>query len=192
VHRATSDLTGTDMVLLLDDLEDRQAVLAAQDLVAHSRARFLVLTSCPEGPSWGALLAGGAEALMPVDASLDVVIAAVSVLGDGESPISETTRDRLVREWATWLAEDNDLRARMDRLSARERTVLHLLAGGYRVHEIASELRTAEATVRSQTKSMRRKLGVDSQLAAVALVRRMGGSVGGSPPVLPRPRQAQG
>ena len=191
VHRATHELTDRDTVLLLDDLEDRDSLLAKQELVAQSRARFLVLTNCPEGPGWGAMLAAGAAGLMPIRSSLDAVSAALVVVARGDSPFEKARREQLVAEWVAWSAEDDDLRARMARLSARERTVLHLLARGYRVSDIGVELGIAEATVRSQIKSMHRKLDVSSQLAAVALVHRLEGTVGGSGPTLPSPRRPE-
>jgi DNA-binding CsgD family transcriptional regulator len=79
-------------------------------------------------------------------------------------------RRELVREWVDWVARATDFQARLQSLSRRERTVLDLLAAGTRVSEVAAQLGVAEGTVRSQVKSLRRKLGVDSQIAAVAAV----------------------
>lgn len=190
VHRATHDLTEIDVVLLLDDLEDRDSVEATQALVAASSARFLVLTNHPEGPGWGALLSGGAAALMPSESSLDDVEEGVALVLRGGSPMPDGRRDRLVREWESWLAEDDHLRARMALLSPNERRVLELLARGYRLDDIGAELEIAEATVGSHVESMRRKLGVGDQLDAVAVVHRLDGSIGGSPLTFPRQRKA--
>lgn len=187
VRRATVELTDIDVVLLLDDLEDRESVEATQALISRSSAKFLVLTDHPEGPGWGALLESGAAALMATDSSLEQVDAGLALVRSGGSPLSETRRSRLVEEWVAWLAEDDQLRARMAMLSPRERRVLELLARGYRVSDIGAELGSAEATISSQIKSMRRKLEVGSQLAAVAVVHRLGGMIAGSP-AIPSPR----
>jgi DNA-binding CsgD family transcriptional regulator len=62
---------------------------------------------------------------------------------------------------------------RMRSLTPRERTVLRLLYAGDNVRSIALLLDVSEATVRSQVKSVLRKLDVNSQLAAIAAFRRL-------------------
>ncbi len=178
VRRATHDLTSSDVVLLFDDLEDRESVLAAQALIAQSSAQFLVLSHRREGAAWGAVLASGAVAVMPTESSLDQVDAALAVARQGGSPFSEARRSRLVGEWFRWLAEDERMRARLAELSPRERQVLQLLSQGTQVADIVTELGVAEATVRSHIRSIRRKLDVRSQLEAVAVLRRSGGPGG--------------
>lgn len=59
-------------------------------------------------------------------------------------------------------------------LTARERTVLSGLARGHRAETIASEAVVSEATVRTQIRSVLTKLGVNSQLEAVALAWTVG------------------
>jgi DNA-binding NarL/FixJ family response regulator len=58
------------------------------------------------------------------------------------------------------------------RLSTREQAVLHELIDGRTAGEIAAEAFVSIATVRTQISAVLRKLGVHSQLAAVALARR--------------------
>jgi DNA-binding CsgD family transcriptional regulator len=98
-----------------------------------------------------------------------------------------------MREWFAWLVEDDALRERLARLSAREREVLELLAAGHRVSDIVSDLDVAESTARSHIKAIRRKLGVGSQLAAVAALHRLGDGplspVDRPSPLLPSPRR---
>ncbi len=61
-------------------------------------------------------------------------------------------------------------------LTERERHVLAELMDGHCAEEIASASCVSISTVRSQIKSILQKLGVNSQLAAVALARRAGWS----------------
>ena len=193
VDRATQDLTQEDVVLLFDELEGRESVLASQALVTQSSARFLVLTPCAEGPAWGALLAGGAAAVMPIESLLDEVDVALAVVREGGSIFTDETRSRLEGEWFRWLAEDDDLRFRLEHLSPREREVLDLLSRGRGVDRISVDLGVAETTVRSHIKAIRRKLGVGSQLAAVAAVHRLGDPVAATlvkaRPTVPSPRR---
>jgi DNA-binding NarL/FixJ family response regulator len=52
-------------------------------------------------------------------------------------------------------------------LSAREREVMSLIAGGHTNGEIAAHLFLAEKTVKNHVRSIYSKLGVDSRRAAI-------------------------
>ena len=60
-------------------------------------------------------------------------------------------------------------------LTPRERAVLQRLARGQKAAAIAQDNGVSLETVRSQIRSIRVKLGVSSQLEAVALLRAVGG-----------------
>ncbi len=62
-------------------------------------------------------------------------------------------------------------------LTERERVVLAELMEGHNAEEIAKAGYVSISTVRSQIKSILQKLGVNSQLAAVAIARRAGWSL---------------
>lgn len=59
-------------------------------------------------------------------------------------------------------------------LTARERVVLAQLAGGLSVHQIAWQLSVSPNTVKTQTRSVYRKLGVASRVSAVERARILG------------------
>lgn len=178
-HYALHHLTESDTVLLLDDLVHREAAHAAHQLISGSRARIVVMTDCSEDAAWGALIASGAVAVIPTRTSLREVDAALGAIRRGDSPMTKAQRVRMVRAWTRWSDQDHELRARMRGLSERERAVIDLLANGSTVAEIGVGLSIAESTVRSHVKAVRRKLGVGSQLAAVAAVHRLTGVVSG-------------
>ena len=70
-------------------------------------------------------------------------------------------------------------------LTPRQREVLGLLADGVRAEEIATRLSLSVPTVRNHIYALLRRLGVNSQLAAVARAHELGlcdGPNGGSPP----------
>lgn len=193
VRRATEELTEADDVLLLDDLADRSTVEAIQSLITHSSARFLVLTHSPQGATWGAMLSSGAAGVMSNDSSLVEVESALTRIREGRSLCTEVQRSQLMREWSRWLEADDAVRARLENLSPREREILDLLSVGVRVGDIVADLGVAETTVRSHIRSVRRKLDVGSQLAAVAVVHRLGGgttsTLDARQPPLPGPRR---
>ena len=136
----------------------------------------------------GGALEAGAAAILPKGATLDAVEEALDLL-TGEVPLMpEGQKSALVEEWRVWDAEEHDLERRLATLSTRETDVLGLLSGGHRVSDIADTLGVSESTVRTQVKSMRRKLGVDSQLAAVAVARRVADDALDVGPMVPAPR----
>ncbi|MFI2708421.1 response regulator transcription factor, partial [Nocardioides sp. CER28] len=70
--------------------------------------------------------------------------------------------------WREMRARHDEVAERLSRLTPREREVLRLMYAGQSVARIAEMLEVAPATVRSQVKSVLRKLDVNTQLAAVA------------------------
>jgi len=73
-------------------------------------------------------------------------------------------------------------------LTEREEIVLAELIEGHCAEEIANAAYVSISTVRSQIKAILQKLGVNSQLAAVAQARRAGWSLGNRPDTLPQRR----
>jgi two-component system, NarL family, nitrate/nitrite response regulator NarL len=75
-------------------------------------------------------------------------------------------------------------------LTERERAVLAELMEGHCAEEIAQAAVVSISTVRSQIKAILQKLGVSSQLAAVALARRANWSLDNPAGISPSPRAA--
>jgi two-component system, NarL family, nitrate/nitrite response regulator NarL len=73
------------------------------------------------------------------------------------------------------------------RLTEREQVVLSELMEGHCAEDIAKAAFVSISTVRSQIKSILLKLGVNSQLAAVAMARRAGWSLDPRPMSQPKP-----
>ena len=192
------DLGGVDasamanaVVLLLDELDTRAAIELVGRVIERSPAKVVVLTGRAPGPAWGGVLAAGAAAVSHSATSLDQVEALLKSVVAGAPVQSDELRTELEQQWHSWLAEEETLRTRVARLSQREATVLGLLADGQRVTEIGVRLGVSEATVRSQVKSVRRKLQVDSQLGAVAIARRLSGKIPDAGLSIPAPRRSE-
>jgi two-component system, NarL family, nitrate/nitrite response regulator NarL len=122
---------------------------------------------------WGRCLANGARTVLPKAASLDAIVGTVRGVAAGEPVIPEARRYELIQNWQRQRNDNQDMRAKLDRLTPREAEVLAALSEGKRVRDIASESYVSEATVRTQVKSVLAKLGVTSQIAAVAFAREL-------------------
>ena len=125
----------------------------------------LVIAQCLEAGAIGFLNKGEA---------FDAVVEYVSKVAAGEAVVSPAEREAmLARLREHRVASDKRLRA-FEELSPRERAVLKALLMGRAPQDIADEQYVSVKTIRSQIESIYRKLGVRSQLAAVALAREVG------------------
>jgi DNA-binding NarL/FixJ family response regulator len=163
-----------DLALMLCDL-DPASVDAARELVTAYPARWLLLTSATRGPLWGAMLHAGVEDILEGSTTLADLMEAIAMLKSGRSAHFVADRGQLVQAWLRDRARREDVEHRMNSLSQRELEVLQLLHLGQSVQEIAGIHEVACSTVRSQVRSMFRKLGVNSQLAAAAVLAEVQG-----------------
>jgi DNA-binding NarL/FixJ family response regulator len=157
-----------DLALMLCDLEP-SSVRAARWLVATYPSRWLLLTDAPKGPLWGAMLEVGVAGILLSSTSMADLMDAITAVRHGAGGGCPIDRDELVEAWRRDQAERAESRARMSSLTRREFEVLRLLHLGRTVRQIADSHAVAPSTVRSQVRSVLRKLGVNSQLAAAAL-----------------------
>jgi RNA polymerase sigma factor (sigma-70 family) len=127
----------------------------------------LVLTGSTDRLRWGECLRNGARAVLSKTMTLDSILETLSGVAERRPLRGAEERDRLVAEFYRDKAQRQDLQARLDRLTMREREVLGHLMAGRPVREIARRSYVSEATVRTQVKSILAKLEVTSQLAAV-------------------------
>jgi DNA-binding NarL/FixJ family response regulator len=150
-------LSGVDVVPLLVDLGWRVVMLTG---------------SARESDVAAAVTAGAVGWLhksMPFEDLLASIIAVVS----GRAVLSDEERLRLVRLHYSERERQSVRRAGINRLTAREREVLEGLAAGNRASAIAEDSVVSLTTVRAQIRSILAKLGVTSQLEAVALLREI-------------------
>lgn len=176
-ERAPGWPPGTDVPelgLILCDL-DPAAVDAARWVAASYPTRWLLLTDAPRGPLWGAMIDAGVVAILESSSTFADVLDAIAALRKGGLEYELSDRNGLVEAWRREQAERADARAKLSLLTHREREVLLMIHLGHTVGEIAAMNGVAPSTVRSQVRSVLRKLGVNSQLAASALFEKYGG-----------------
>jgi DNA-binding NarL/FixJ family response regulator len=120
----------------------------------------------------------GAQGFLLKDAEPDRLVRAVLDLAAGGAVLDPRITARLL---PALRAAGGQLHQRvvLDGLSARERQVLGLLAGGRPNAEIAALLGLTEATVKSYVSTLLTKLGVQNRVQAALLAQRATGLVDG-------------
>jgi RNA polymerase sigma factor (sigma-70 family) len=166
-------LRRADVVLLIGDLASGSVLRDMRELGPACRRPWVVMSDAAEGPEWGGALEAGARAVLPGSTSLAGMVEALQVVARGGTPLTARKRADLVHSWRRLDERRHELRDRLRSLSPREEQVLGMLYEGTTVSEIAGRLAVSETTVRSQVRAVLRKLGVDSQLAAVAALREL-------------------
>ncbi len=132
-------------------------------------AIVLVLTGVDEQPRLDACIARGAHAVLSKELSIAEIIEAIENVMAGQSLLGKNERQEILARHQIRLAARSEMEEQFKSLTEREERVLEGLMHGMNVATIAEESFVAESTVRSQVKSVLRKLGVSSQLEAVAL-----------------------
>lgn len=159
---------GAEVGLLISDLDTERRVDAARDVLLAHPLRWVVLTGAPRGPLWGSVLSVDAQVVLRNDASLEDVTQVLRDLPDDRHEPRRDGRGPLIKAWEDLRTSRLETVERVASLSPREHEILRMLYRGDRVARIAATLGVADATVRSQVKALLRKLGVNSQVGAVA------------------------
>ena len=121
----------------------------------------------------------GAVAFLQKATAFDVLVSTIGRVVAGEQLISPSQREELLSVLRASRAAGDQRLARLATLTPREQHVLKGLLAGETASEIAQSGYVSVKTVRTQIESIRRKLGVKSQLAAVAYAREVGWQPGG-------------
>lgn len=166
---------GADVVLL--DLWLGTAVGSGLGLIPGilaTGARIVVLTASEDPVLLATCVEAGAFDLASKSEPFSSVLAKVRGALDGGPGLGEAARQDYLAELARARAADTERLAPFERLTPSEAAVLRALIDGRSAQEIATAAPVSLATVRTQIRAILNKLGVSSQLAAVALARRAG------------------
>ena len=142
-------------------------------LVAEG-ATVVMLTGVTDRAQLAACVEAGASGLLAKTVPFDHLIEAVATVASRGTLLDGAGREELLADLRAKRADDRRRLAAFESLTAREREVLVQLMDGKTAEAVASESFVSVATVRSQIQAVLRKLGVKSQLAAVALARDAG------------------
>lgn len=132
----------------------------SQVVMLTAERRRSVLAQCLEA---------GAAGWIGIGAGLDEVDSTIGLVIEGRPIIGRTARAELLERLRTERAQALRALATFEQLTQREALVLAAMMEGLSADEIARSHFVAVTTVRSQIRSVLQKLGVRSQLAAVAL-----------------------
>jgi DNA-binding NarL/FixJ family response regulator len=162
-----------DVVLL--DLDLGAELGSGLDLVSELcafGARVIIVSGTPSRLDFAAALERGAIGFLTKSQPLDELVATVQAAALGRPILAEGKRHQLVNELrARRSARTRELEP-FTRLTPREQNVLQGLLEGLRAEDLARAASVSEATIRSQLRGVLTKLGVSSQLEAVAMARR--------------------
>jgi DNA-binding NarL/FixJ family response regulator len=130
----------------------------------------IVLSATTDEPRIGRALAAGALAWVPKTAALPVLITTIRRALQGVEVMRGERRRYFIEQYQRQQEQARAVERRLCRLTERERAVLERLGRGQRAQSIAAEFRVTLATTRTQIRAVLQKLGVSSQLEAVALL----------------------
>jgi two-component system nitrate/nitrite response regulator NarL len=133
----------------------------------------VILTGTHDDALWGSLIPAGALGVLGKHEPMDDLIDAIVDIIEGK-PFRPAMSMQYLQAWALHRHDRDEILAPFKALSKREASVLQALISGQTPAEIATAEFVSTETVRSQLKSAFRKLGVSSQLEAVALAHAAG------------------
>jgi DNA-binding NarL/FixJ family response regulator len=171
-------LDAADVVVLDLHLPDGDGLDLLRDYRrGKADAIVLVLSGSSDEPTLAEAVEAGASAVLEKTAGIDQFFDALAKLGRGE-PVMTTKEvvDRL-RVAGTAREQSAEGRAKLARLTPREREVLQALADGLSTEDIATRLDVSTGTARNHVANTLTKLGVESRLQAVVFAIRHGGVV---------------
>jgi len=162
-------------VILLD--LDLGTIGSGQELLGPlvaSGMSVLVVSATAEDTVLGQCLQAGAAGWVSKSAAFEDLLDAVCRVAQRRPVIADAERQRLISVWEERSAALATERAPFEHLTRREAEVLALLVAGRSVERIAAASFVSETTVRTQVRAILFKLGVNSQLEAVAMAVRAG------------------
>jgi DNA-binding NarL/FixJ family response regulator len=151
----------------LDGLEATRRIIAADD-----HARILILTTFGLDEYIYEALSVGASGFVLKDDPPEQLIAAVRTVAAGEALLSPAVTKRVIKQFARMPRPEPP--KGMRELTARERDILGLIAGGLSNAEIGEKLFISETTVKTHVTHVLQKLGLRDRVQAVVMAYQTG------------------
>jgi DNA-binding NarL/FixJ family response regulator len=151
----------------LDGLAATRRILADDDA-----ARILILTTFDLDEYVYEALAAGASGFVLKDEPPEQLLAAIRTVAAGDALLSPTVTKRVIAQFARISRPAPP--KEFDDLTARERDVLRLIAGGHSNAEIGRELFISDTTVKTHVTHILQKLGLRDRVQLVVLAYQTG------------------
>lgn len=159
-------------VVLLDyRLVDNTTALPMIGPLRELDASVVMVTGETDRVALAECIEAGAIGLLHKSEPFERLLEAVRDVAELRTILSRAERDELLRLLREHRVADNERHEPFNRLTVREQQVLAGLMDGLSADALAKRDFVSISTVRSQIRSVLSKLGVGSQLAAVALAR---------------------
>jgi DNA-binding NarL/FixJ family response regulator len=136
--------------------------------------QILILTGAEHEEHLFAALRAGASGFLAKDTQPSQLVEAVRAVACGEALLSRRATRRLIAEIASQPDPRRPSPEELEELTAREREVMALVAGGLSNHEIAERLVVSVATARTHVSRALRKLDARDRAQLVALAYETG------------------
>jgi DNA-binding NarL/FixJ family response regulator len=163
LHQAST--LRADVVVMDIRMPVRDGVSATRALMATDpRPRVLVLTTFDLDQVVDDAIAAGADGFLLKRATPEDLVAGIRTVAAGEAVLSPSVTRRLFDAYA---ARTGRADVRAERLTEREASVLHALAGGQSNTEIARSMHLSVETVKTHVKHVLNKLEVRDRTQAV-------------------------
>jgi DNA-binding NarL/FixJ family response regulator len=142
---------------------------------ATAKTRFLALSVSDSAEDVVGVIRAGARGYITKVSSGAEVSSAVAKVAGGDAVFSPRLAGFVLDAFGAVAGEQAVAEDELDRLSAREREVMRLIARGYAYKEVASDLFISVKTVESHVSAVLRKLQLSSrhELTAWALERKL-------------------
>lgn len=145
------------------------------ETVGGQPVRFLALSVSDAAEDVIAVIRAGARGYVTKTISANDLTSAIRRVADGDAVFSPRLAGFVLDAFGAAAGEIAEVDEELDRLSAREREVMRLIARGYQYKEVAKELFISVKTVETHVSSVLRKLQLSSrhELTAWAMGRRL-------------------
>ena len=168
--------TSPDVVLLDVHLPGGGGAEVIKQVIAvEPGVKFLALSVSDAAEDVIAVIRAGARGYVTKTIGARDLLVAVRRVADGDAVFSPRLAGFVLDAFGAAAGEIAEVDEELDRLSAREREVMRLIARGYQYKEVAKELFISVKTVETHVSSVLRKLQLSSrhELTAWAMGRRL-------------------
>jgi DNA-binding NarL/FixJ family response regulator len=166
-----------DVVLMDIRMPEVDGVEATRRIVADAALRevkVLILTTFESDEHIFEALRCGASGFLVKDAAPDEILRGVRTVAVGDSLLSPSVAGRLIAEFAASPRNARSSAEELDELTAREREVMALVAGGLSNGDIAERLVVSPATAKTHVSRAMRKLHAHDRAQLVVLAYQSG------------------